>query len=545
MLREIQCDKFISNGKIRPTIKFHSGLNTVLGGANANNSIGKTTFLLIVDFVFGGNTYLDSDAIHKVGPHTINFMFEFDGKYNYFSRNTTKSDVVDICDEKYRVVESIALDDFNKFLQVSYDLDLYKSTFRNLVGRYFRIYGKDNYDEANPLHGHKKENYADAILSIEKLFEVYQIIEDYKENLKEISNELKALNNTRKYDFLPYGKITTKTQFKSNEKSIAQLYKDLEKLSKTQTDEYFELDREEAEKAGMIDGEISKLTRQRSRLVSQLNVVKSNMGNDKMVNLERFSELSNFFPDTNLKKLSEIESFHIKLREILKEEYEEEAERLQVLINSINNKIEQLKQELNKQGIPAGIPRGYLKKYTEIQRDIEKYESQNENYILLNKLKEAKKMATEQLKQVESKQLRTVESTINEQMVRYNDLIYETKRKAPVLDLDGGTKYEFYTPDDTGTGTSFKSLILFDLSVLKHSKLPAIAHDSLLFKNIGDEPVEEIIKLYTTFQKQIFIAFDKDVAYSDEASKILNDSTVIRLDENGNELFGRSWNIKD
>ena len=68
-----------------------------------------------------------------------------------------------------------------------------------------------------------------------------------------------------------------------------------------------------------------------------------------------------------------------------------------------------------------------------------------------------------------------------------------------------------------------------------HTKLPALAHDSLLFKNIGDEPVEKIIKLYTTFEKQIFIAFDKDTAYSDEAKEILNKSTVIRLDENGNE----------
>jgi hypothetical protein len=118
------------------------------------------------------------------------------------------------------------------------------------------------------------------------------------------------------------------------------------------------------------------------------------------------------------------------------------------------------------------------------------------------------------------------------------------------LDLNGGKTYEFYTPDDSGTGTSFKSLIIFDLSVLMHTKLPALAHDSLLFKNIGDEPVEKIIKLYTTFEKQIFIAFDKDTAYSDEAKEILYKSTVykstvIRLDENGNELFGRSWNIKD
>ena len=26
------------------------------------------------------------------------------------------------------------------------------------------------------------------------------------------------------------------------------------------------------------------------------------------------------------------------------------------------------------------------------------------------------------------------------------------KEKAPVLDLDSGTTYEFYTPDDSGTG---------------------------------------------------------------------------------------------
>jgi hypothetical protein len=299
------------------------------------------------------------------------------------------------------------------------------------------------------------------------------------------------------------------------------------------------------EKAGIIDGELSSLTRKRSRLVSQLNVVKANMKGGQSINLERFGELNKFFPDTNIKKLAEIESFHVKIREILKEEYQEEAERLQILIDSINSKIEHLKVELNKQGVPAGIPRGYLKKYTEIQKNIEKYEAQNKNFDLLKELRDSKKSAAEKLEQVEAKQLRTVESTINEQMVRFNDSIYETKRKAPVLDLNGGKTYEFYTPDDSGTGTSFKSLIIFDLSVLMHTKLPALAHDSLLFKNIGDEPVEKIIKLYTTFEKQIFIAFDKDTAYSDEAKEILNKSTVIRLDENGNELFGRSWNIKD
>lgn len=80
------------------------------------------------------------------------------------------------------------------------------------------------------------------------------------------------LNSTKKYDFLPYGKITTKTQYKNNEKNIALLYKELDALNKGETDKYFELDREEAEKAGIIDGELSSLTRKRSRLVSQLNL---------------------------------------------------------------------------------------------------------------------------------------------------------------------------------------------------------------------------------------------------------------------------------
>ena len=61
MLSEIRCDAFKSYGKTRDTIVFYPGLNTVLGGAAANNSIGKSTFLLIIDYCFGGETYGKSD----------------------------------------------------------------------------------------------------------------------------------------------------------------------------------------------------------------------------------------------------------------------------------------------------------------------------------------------------------------------------------------------------------------------------------------------------------------------------------------------------
>ena len=45
MLVEIHCDEFMSYGKPRKPIIFHEGLNTVLGGQSADNSIGKSMLL--------------------------------------------------------------------------------------------------------------------------------------------------------------------------------------------------------------------------------------------------------------------------------------------------------------------------------------------------------------------------------------------------------------------------------------------------------------------------------------------------------------------
>ena len=91
MLIEVQCDKFIKNGQVREPIRFHAGLNAVLGDDNGSNSIGKSTFLMILDFVFGGSDYVKkcTDVQENVKSHTINFAFEFDGQKYYFSRNTT------------------------------------------------------------------------------------------------------------------------------------------------------------------------------------------------------------------------------------------------------------------------------------------------------------------------------------------------------------------------------------------------------------------------------------------------------------------------
>ena len=61
MLIEIKCDKF----KEQPQ-GFSSGLNVIVGSDDGGNSIGKSTFLMIIDFVFGGSDYLEKSIdVHK------------------------------------------------------------------------------------------------------------------------------------------------------------------------------------------------------------------------------------------------------------------------------------------------------------------------------------------------------------------------------------------------------------------------------------------------------------------------------------------------
>lgn len=94
MLREIFCEEFHQK-----KIEFSDGLNVVLGTKTADNSIGKSTFMLIVDFVFGGSTYAESsDILNNVAPHNICFKFEFNGNFYYFSRKNTDSNTVWKCD---------------------------------------------------------------------------------------------------------------------------------------------------------------------------------------------------------------------------------------------------------------------------------------------------------------------------------------------------------------------------------------------------------------------------------------------------------------
>lgn len=500
--------------------------------------------LLIIDFVFGGDEYLNSDAINHVRVHEIHFMFEFSKKY-YFSRDTANKSTVYKTDDNFNHLEEISIEDFRKFLKEQYNLDFYLGSFRDAIGRYFRIYGKENYNEKDSLKAAPNEPTKNAIKALEKLYDSFRILEEYQKAIDDIKAKIKALEDAKKQNVISYGSIKNKIQYVENIKKLESLDEDLKKLTETNNEDFITLNVKLADEISNKKLKLNNLLKDKVRIQSQIKLVLENLQTGtKNFNVNSFQELLDFFPEVDIKRIEEIESFHNKITEILKKEYKEELARLESLKISYDETISSLKNDLNKHGTPANIPTSYLQKFSSIEKQKSMLENQNNDYLELSELKRKRKENESHLKDIEIKDLRKIESTINEQMVRFNDNIYEKQRKASVLNFKSNKSYEFYTPDDSGTGTNFKSLVIFDLSVLKTSALPAIAHDSLMFKNMGDEPINILMKLYSEFNKQIFIAFDKDTAYSSETQRIINNSTVIKLDENGNELFGRSWNIK-
>lgn len=105
----------------------------------------------------------------------------------------------------------------------------------------------------------------------------------------------------------------------------------------------------------------------------------------------------------------------------------------------------------------------------------------------------------------------------------------------PVLNIKDASHYIFSTSADTGTGSEYKGLILFDIACLKLRELPLLIHDSLLFTNIEMDCVENIIRFYSSLKKQFFISIDRTEKLDKEVQKIIEQHQVLKLDRGMNK----------
>ena len=549
MLREIRCDKFRTfDDKPREPIKFHPGLNAVLGTNDAKNSIGKSTFLMIIDFVFGGRDYVQkcTDVQQMVEGHTIEFCFEFDDGLHYYSRNTVNTTKVNRCDEHYNVIDTISADKFCKELAKGYHVDESLSSFRGMINPYFRVYQRDNLDEKAPLEVAKKGKSEAAINELLKLFGLYNLVMEYKIQEKANEEQKDIYANSIKYDLIK--KINAR-EYKANQKRIIELQEEIEKLEKSSEESDLSLlgieNPKIIEQIGELKEELRKTNRKLSKYKSQLRVISDNRRNSVISVDSDIELLREFFPDADIKHIQEIEQFHHKIQEILTDEFSDAEAQLRALINIAQDDQALLEKEIRDLGVSKDFSTQVFRTYAKLRNELDELQKVNDAHEKLKEHGDAIKEAKENTKAALKDERARLQKMLNDKMGELNSYIYNDDSESPVITIaEDGKSYEFFTPYDSGAGTSCKGLILLDLSILEMTVLPALIHDSDIHKRIEDYSFGKILDLYQDSGKQVFIAMDRQETFSPEIAEKLEKAKVLYLSGNGNELFGKDWKKK-
>lgn len=531
MLKEINCSLFIDE-----SIVFNSGLNTVLGDKYSTNSIGKSTLLMIIDFIFGGGSYLerDSGTTKELGHHSFNFQFIFGIKKYYFTRSTSESNVVSICDSEYNMISKIDTKSYTNKLK-----DLYvianELSFRSTVNPYSRIWGKDNYNGDKPIQNHIKDAESIAINNLIKLFNLFSTISSSTQEIKNQEESRKIITGLHKKNYI---QKVTKTQFKKNEKEVSIINDEIKKIQDNLLK--FTLNIEE-----LSSKELIELKTQKKRLLDSQSLIQNKIRRLD-INLEKkgtkskyFKRLSDFFENPNEEKIEEIEIFHSKISSILTRELNASRQLLidenkiyETEISVLNIKISSLLENVKS-------PKFIVEKIYDLTIEANKLLTVNKFHQEKEDVIEEIKKLTESLDDTIKDILSKIQEKINNELIRINKEIHTGNKKTPSIKLNRKS-YIFDHSSNTGTGKSFADLIEFDLTILKLTDLPFLIHDSVLFKNIEDFAIDKIIEQYMNFEKQIFIALDGINKYSSKSQESLINNKVIKLSES-RKLFDSDW----
>ncbi len=543
MLCEIRYPSFdkLTKDTEQNTIFFHAGLNIVCGGNKGDNSIGKTTFLNIVDFVFGSEHYPTEDVLENVGHHKIEFKFDFGNKFYFFYRLTQNPSIVAKCDQNYRKTSELRIEDFRSFLAAQYGLDQTGLSFRDALHCYVRIYNKKRTLLLDPIktQGDRKSKSLERLL---KLFGKYEEIAEAL-NKKNASEEKKnAYRNAVKYNVV---ETISKTRKKKNDEQIKLLKQELEKYESENQIGFYDAEATTNELVLYLKTELSKLKRQRHQIKVSLSLIDQNHDIISSKIKDKLADLHEFFPEVELRKIEEIENFHNGLKAILSPNIATAQKQFRQKLKELDTKIENLTQDLTNSIPKDNLSKFLFKQYARTVQKIEQLTIENNAYAKKISVESNYKNAKKEYTDIFNRLFQPIEQSINKKLKDANEYVCGKSVSFSTFSIGNPNKYDYINQKDEGTGSSERDLLLFQFVVLNLSPLPVLIEDSVNFKNIEDEITLKLLTLFNQTPKQIFIALDKCNHYSKDLTipKIIQDNTVLKLSK-GNELFGMAWNIE-
>lgn len=533
MLTEIRSEQFRAK-----TIKFGPSLNVVLGDDNATNSIGKSSLLMVIDFVFGGSSLLEhnKDIVNELGHHDYYFKFEFSGEVFQFRRGTFQPAVVYRCDDDYGNPQPLELEKFTAFLKLSYGIESDDVSFRGLVGLFSRVWGKENLDVHKPLHNVHTQRARDCVDNLIRTFNRYASIRSLASDLKESEQTRDALKQAFTSRIIPR---IGKRDYQGNEQRIAEIEQEIgeikNKLAQFATNIAEIASREVRELKVQKD----ELLAVRLNLETKLNRIQRNISENRYIKSRYFASVKQFFPDVNAERLELIDHFHSGLAKALRQEFEDSKKDLQEQISAIDRELDDINSQMAATLSTLDNPTHIIDRVYELTDRLKTAKEENNYYDSNEQVKRSVVGLKSQLSEEKSQVIAFIESAVNDSIRRIVSRVFGADRKSPTISLTE-SNYRYEVQEDTGTGTAYSSLLVLDLAIFSLTFLPCVSHDSVLFKNIENDSVAKLFEIYMELPKQSFVAIDEVDKYGPRTAKSLRDRSVIRL-SNDSVLFVKDW----
>lgn len=538
MLKEIQCPLF-NHAKIC----FHQGMNIILGDDDAKNSIGKSTALMVIDFVQGGNSFLkdEAGAIKALGHHYYNFSFVFSGQSYFFSRSTDASDVVYVCDKDYARLSELPVDDYRKKLSEFYGLASLESSYRSVVSPFSRIWKKGGLEPDQPFVSAPKEPLRTAISRLIDLFG----------RSSDISAEKKVIDGQKARKKLIIGSMNeriipniNKTQYKTNTKTITENSAAIEQLKQGfggALNAYEALFDENLRRMQLRKNELTNLRNELQSKIKRLLREISGITPRLAANIALVAE---YFPTVNAERLEQVEAFHQKIANIVKKELKDELAATQAEEASLASESISLEHEIQTALESKGMPDDMFKRVFELKEITDKAINENNYFYQKIQLEDAIKLSDQRLADIYINIFLDIEAKINVKLKAFNRVVYGPARNSSELRIKSASSYSFTSPDDTGTGKSYAGLIGFDTAMLSLTPLPFAIHDSVVYKNVEVSATKRILRILAAIKaKQIFLSFDEAKKFGSQTEQLINKFTVLKLGHN-DLLYNRDWRDK-
>lgn len=533
MLVEIRCDQFTQN-----SIPFKAGLNVVLGDDNGSNSIGKTSLLLVIDFVFGGGSLIEKkeDIVKELGHHDYRFTFEFKNDSFVFRRGTNSPNIVYEFNVEEKNFEAKTVEEYRAFLCKMYGLVDKYTSFRQVVGLYSRIWGKDNLNTNKPLHTVPEVSPRKCVVDLIQLFRKYDALAEIDLKLKDSSELQAAMNKAYKKNIIQeINKSTYVENVQLVENIGAEISDITNNLSKYMVNISELLNREMLE----LSAEKDKLLENRLNVSNRLNRVRENLQGNRKINSKSFEALRKFIPTVDVEKILHVEEFHSDIVKLLRSELRASEKNLAAQLETVDSEISRIDTELSEALTFTDAPKAVVERIMDLTKLKESSVNENKHYDESKAIKKEKSSLVEEQATATLKILKNIEILINDRLKELVTGIFGSDRKSPTIRL-GASNYKFEVYEDTGTGTAYNALVLFDLAILELTMLPILIHDSVLFKNIENDSLAEIFSAYVSSKKQTFIAIDERKKYGAKAAAILSANCAISLDKN-TLLYLKDW----